>query len=85
MVCFIKPLLLLLFLFDVFRFVVKKQASQKGTLFRLKFAMHILPSNFLVRYSQVTLQEVTNDQVTLAKLTRLTKLWFNWFSPSSFS
>ena len=29
---------------DVFRFVVKKQASQKRSLFRLKFAMHILPA-----------------------------------------
>ena len=28
---------------DVFRFVAKKQASQKGSLFRLKFAMHIIP------------------------------------------
>ena len=37
---------------DVFRFVAKKQASQKGSLFRLKFAMHILlakPSNFIVK------------------------------------
>ena len=29
---------------DVFRFVAKKQASQKGSLFCLKFAMHILPA-----------------------------------------
>ena len=34
---------------DVFHFVAKKQASQKGSLFCLKFAMHILfakPENF---------------------------------------
>ena len=30
--------------FDVFYFVAKKQASQKGSLFCLKFAMHILPA-----------------------------------------
>ena len=29
---------------DVFRFVAKKQASQKGSLFRLKFAIHSLPA-----------------------------------------
>ena len=29
---------------DVLRFVAKKHASQKGSLFRLKFAMHILPA-----------------------------------------
>ena len=29
---------------DNFRFIVKKQASQKGSLFRLKFAMPILPT-----------------------------------------
>ena len=34
---------------DVFRFVAKKQPSQKGSLFRLIFGMHILhakPGNF---------------------------------------
>ena len=37
---------------DVFRFVAKKQASQKDSFFRLKFAMHILrakPGNFSLK------------------------------------
>ena len=31
---------------DVFRFVAKKQASQKGSFFRSKFAMHVSKTSF---------------------------------------
>ena len=48
---------------DVFRFVAKKQASQKGSLFRLKFAMHNLPAKVaLLGNTTVILQDIGNKK-----------------------
>ena len=41
---------------NVLRFVAKKHASQKGSLFRLKFAMHILPA----KLGNFSLKQVLN-------------------------